>query len=60
LEYAITLAVELERPLDLGHALRFLPLVAAQKPEAHDGWSLRWLVRWASEAEGLGPAPAAA
>ena len=31
-------------------ALRFLPLVAAQRPDDYDGWASRWLVRWLTEA----------
>jgi len=51
--FAITLAGEVaeerRRPIDLGLALRFLPLVAAQRFEQYDAWALRWLARWASE-----------
>jgi hypothetical protein len=57
LGFASALAAELaedrRRPLDLQPALRFLPLVAAQRPEHFDAWALRWLLRWVSEA----PAP---
>jgi hypothetical protein len=56
LRYAITLAVEVaehrNRPIDLDTALRFLPLVAAEQPDAYDAWALRWLGRWAAEASG--------
>ena len=56
LEYAITLAVDVasERhaPIDLDTALRFLPLVIAQRLNEYDGWSLRWLGRWISETPG--------
>jgi len=39
-------------PLDLGLMLRFLPLVAVQRPEAFDVWALRWLERWCRELSG--------
>jgi hypothetical protein len=48
LSWAITCAAEVKR-IDLQTALRFLPLVAAEKPEEYDAWALRWLARWASE-----------
>jgi hypothetical protein len=32
--------------------LRFLPLVAIQRPEAFDEWTLRWLERWCGELRG--------
>ena len=32
--------------------LRFLPLVAAQRPDAFDEWTLRWLERWCGELRG--------
>jgi len=32
--------------------MRFLPVVAVQRVEAYDGWALRWLVRWSTEASG--------
>jgi hypothetical protein len=40
---------ERSRPLDLGTALRFLPLIARDSPGEFDSWALRWLARWASE-----------
>lgn len=53
LDFAITLArvVADERavPLDLDLTLRFLPLVASQRPDSFDVWSLRWLERWCGE-----------
>jgi hypothetical protein len=56
LGYAITLAGEVaedqRRPIDLRTALRFLPLVAADQPEAYDAWALRWLSRWVTETPG--------
>jgi hypothetical protein len=56
LDYAITLAAELahdrHRPIDLDTALRFLPLIAAQRPDQFDAWALRWLTRWATETTG--------
>ena len=56
LSHAVTLAAEVaeeqRRPIDLGLALRFLPLIAEQQPEQFDAWALRWLARWASEARG--------
>ncbi|HEY4896460.1 MAG TPA: hypothetical protein VII01_10255 [Solirubrobacteraceae bacterium] len=48
LSWAITCAAEVKR-IDLQTALRFLPLVAVEKPEEYDAWALRWLARWASE-----------
>jgi len=56
LRFATTLAAEVaedpQRPIDLGTALRFLPLVAAQQPEHYSAWALRWLQRWIEEAPG--------
>jgi hypothetical protein len=53
LDFAITLADELRiergRPVDLRTALRFLPLIAAERPDDYDTWSLRWLGRWIVE-----------
>lgn len=53
LEFALALAralaVERERPLDLDVTVRFLPVIAAQRPERFDVWSLRWLERWCAE-----------
>jgi len=53
LEFAIAIAKmtarERERPLDLALTLRFLPLVAVQRPDAFDVWALRWLERWCGE-----------
>ena len=53
LEFALALAralaVERERPLDLAVTIRFLPLIAAERPEAFDVWALRWLERWCAE-----------
>jgi hypothetical protein len=37
------------RPIDLGLALAFLPLVVAQRIEEYDPRALRWLARWISE-----------
>jgi len=34
-------------PLDI--AVKFLPVVVAQTPDAYDGWALRWLARWSTE-----------
>jgi hypothetical protein len=39
-------------PLELDVMLRFLPLVALQRPDAYDVWTLRWLERWCAEARG--------
>jgi hypothetical protein len=54
LELAIGLAREVaedrQKPVELAVALRFLPLVAAQRPETYDLWASRWMVRWLSEA----------
>jgi hypothetical protein len=51
LDFAITLAAEVAEngQVDLQTALRFLPLVAAQRPRDYDRWASRWLVRWLSE-----------
>jgi hypothetical protein len=57
LDFAITLAKALAdehgRPLELELTLRFLPLVALQRPHAFDLWTLRWLERWCGELRGL-------
>jgi hypothetical protein len=56
LDFAIAiakgLADERARPLDLDVVLRFLPLVAVQRPDAFDVWTLRWLERWCGELRG--------
>jgi hypothetical protein len=56
LDFAIALAKVLAhervQPLELDVTLRFLPLVAAQRPEAFDEWTLRWLERWCGELRG--------
>jgi hypothetical protein len=56
LEFAIAIArvaaSERARPLDLELTLRFLPLVAEQRPDAFDVWTLRWLERWCGELRG--------
>jgi hypothetical protein len=56
LDFAIALAKALAderaRPLDLDMVLRFLPLVAVQRPQAYDSWALRWLERWCGELHG--------
>jgi hypothetical protein len=53
LDYALAIlrgiARERAQPLDLGLTLGFLPLVAAQRPDAFDRWALRWLERWCDE-----------
>jgi hypothetical protein len=53
LDFAVTLAVEVagerRRPIDLDVALRFLPLLAAQRFHEYDAWALRWLGRWIGE-----------
>lgn len=57
LDFAIALARaiadERERPLDLEVLLGFLPVVAVQRPEAFDVWSLRWLERWCAQQQGV-------
>jgi hypothetical protein len=57
LEYAITLAIDVtserHKPIDLDTALRFLPLVIAQRLQEYDGWAVRWLGRWVSETPGV-------
>ena len=56
LDFAITLArvaaQERARPLDLRLMLRFLPLIATQRPDEFDVWTLRWLERWCEELRG--------
>jgi len=56
LQLAVALAREVaedrRRPVDLALALRFMPLVAAQRPHAYDMWACRWLVRWLTETDG--------
>ena|SRR5438445_10666379 len=56
LSFAVTLAAEVaddqQGLIDLGTALRFLPLVAAQQPEHYSAWALRWLSRWINETPG--------
>jgi hypothetical protein len=49
---ARVLAHERGRPLDLALTLRFLPLVAVQRPDAFDDWTLRWLERWCADLRG--------
>jgi hypothetical protein len=46
------LAQERRRPLELDVTLRFLPLIATQRPDAFDTWALRWLERWCAERRG--------
>lgn len=36
------------RPIQLGLALKLLPLVAAEQ-DTYDVWSCRWLARWLNE-----------
>jgi hypothetical protein len=56
LDFAVALAAELSserrRPIDLDLALRFLPLLAAQRSGDYDAWALRWLERWIRETSG--------
>jgi hypothetical protein len=56
LDFAIAIAKaaarERVRPLELELTIRFLPLVAAQRPEVFDAWTLRWLERWCGEQVG--------
>lgn len=58
LDFAIALAraitQERGRPLDLELTVRFLPLIAAQRPQEFDPWTLRWLERWCAGARGEG------
>ncbi len=53
LEFALALAraiaVERERPLELAVTVRFLPLIASERPDDYDLWTLRWLERWCGE-----------
>ncbi len=57
-DFAVALAVELaeqrRRPIELGLALGFLPLIAAQRPREFDAWALRWLARWLAETPAAG------
>jgi len=57
LDFAIVLAKVLAsergRPLELELLVRFLPLVAEQRPQAFDDWTLRWLERWCGQLRGL-------
>jgi hypothetical protein len=39
------------RPIPIEAALRFLPVVAAQRDD-YDDWAGRWLARWLTEAPG--------
>ena len=43
---------EYGQPIRPDLAVRFLPLVAVQRPEAYDAWALRWLARWSTESAG--------
>jgi hypothetical protein len=56
LDFAIALAKmaarERVRPLELELTVRFLPLVAVQRPDDFDVWTLRWLERWCGELRG--------
>jgi hypothetical protein len=56
LDFAIALAKmaasERARPLELELTVRFLPLIAVQRPEDFDVWTLRWLERWCGELRG--------
>jgi|SRR5438270_6473924 len=58
LSWAMACAAEVKR-VDLETALKFLPLVAAEKREEYDRWALRWLARWTVETEGATIAQAA-
>ena len=53
LRHAVALAEELRvergRPIELGTAARFLPLIASASPGEYDAYALRWLARWVSE-----------
>ena len=53
LDFALALAralsAERGRPLELGLMLRFMPLLAAERPALFDPWALRWLERWCAE-----------
>jgi hypothetical protein len=56
LDFAVAIAKiaasERARPLELELTVRFLPLVAVQRPEDFDVWTLRWLERWCGELRG--------
>lgn len=45
-------AAEHGRPIPLAHALKFLPLVAAQHFDDYDAWASHWLERWLKEMPG--------
>ena len=52
LRYALALAEELRidgKPIRLPVARRFLPLIAAQRPDEYDAWACRFLTRWLRE-----------
>jgi hypothetical protein len=57
LDFAVMLAAEVSderrQPIDLDLALRFLPLMAAQRGDDYDAWALRWLQRWMSEGDAV-------
>jgi hypothetical protein len=36
-------------PIDLATALRFLPIVAEQRPSEFDAWACKWFCRWLAE-----------
>jgi hypothetical protein len=40
---------EHNRPIPIGIALLFLPVVLSQRPEDYDDWACRWLARWLTE-----------
>jgi hypothetical protein len=40
---------ERQHRIDLGTALRFLPLIAKESPREFDAWACRWLARWLAE-----------
>jgi hypothetical protein len=52
LAVARTLARERGEQLELDVMLRFLPLVAEERPESFDAWGLRWLGRWCTQLAG--------
>jgi len=57
LAWSITLAGEISAdrgaPLDLDTAIRFLPLVASERPDTYDAWACRWLARWLTESRSV-------
>jgi hypothetical protein len=41
--------IERGKPIDVGTAAGFLPLIARESPSEFDAWAVRWLARWLTE-----------